>query len=294
MLYLISAICIWSFSFSFTGAYLSGQVDPYFIATLRVFLAMLVFLPFLRIQALPKRLVLMLMGCGATQLGLMYLFYYHAFAKLSVPEVLIFMVFIPIYITLFYDLFEGRFNWKYLAAALFAVLGALVIRFNDITSDYIVGFLLLQCSNLCSALGQVGFKRFVETKMQVKIPQQQYFAWFYVGAFSVVFIAWQLFSGYKLPTYSTQWIALTWLGIVSSGIGYFLWNKGGTKVSSGTLAVMNNVLIPAGIFINLVFWNKETDLKRLTIGGLIILAALLFCHKQKNKNAYESLSEKTT
>lgn len=38
----------------------------------------------------------------------------------------------------------------------------------------------------------------------------------------------------------------------------------------GTLAVMNNVLIPAGILVNLLIWNRDADLVRLAAGGAII------------------------
>jgi drug/metabolite transporter (DMT)-like permease len=61
---------------------------------------------------------------------------------------------------------------------------------------------------------------------------------------------------------------------VASGFGYFAWNKGATLVDVGALAVMNNVLIPAGILVNLVIWNRDADLIRLAIGGGIILLAL--------------------
>ena len=78
----------------------------------------------------------------------------------------------------------------------------------------------------------------------------------------------------KLPTTQTQWGILIYLGLVASGFGYFAWNKGATLVDVGALAVMNNVLIPAGIIVNLVIWNRDADLIRLTIGGGIILLAL--------------------
>ncbi|MDA8621933.1 EamA family transporter, partial [Psychrosphaera sp.] len=42
----------------------------------------------------------------------------------------------------------------------------------------------------------------------------------------------------------------------------------------GTLAAMNNLLIPAGIIVNLIIWNREADLSRLSIGGGIILLSL--------------------
>ena len=45
-------------------------------------------------------------------------------------------------------------------------------------------------------------------------------------------------------------------------------------VNIGTLAVANNLLIPAGIVVNVIFWNRDADIVRLAIGGGIILLAL--------------------
>ena len=61
-------------------------------------------------------------------------------------------------------------------------------------------------------------------------------------------------------------------------------------MSVGTLAVANNLLIPAGIIVNVIFWNRDADIARLTIGGTIILLALIVNNKfnqksQQNKTA---------
>lgn len=90
---------------------------------------------------------------------------------------------------------------------------------------------------------------------------------------SVFFIV--LGDASKMPTSSTQWTVLIYLGIVASGLGYFGWNKGATMVDVGTLAVMNNLLIPAGIVVNITLWNRDADILRLSVGGAIILLALL-------------------
>ena len=68
---------------------------------------------------------------------------------------------------------------------------------------------------------------------------------------------------------------LIYLGVVASGLGYFLWNKGATLVNVGALAVMNNLLIPAGIIVNIVIWNRDADIFRLSIGAAIMLLALV-------------------
>ena len=77
-----------------------------------------------------------------------------------------------------------------------------------------------------------------------------------------------------MPQTTVQWCVLLWLGIVASGAGYFMWNKGATLVSTGSLAAMNNALIPAGLLVNLVIWNTDADITRLTLGGAIIIIAV--------------------
>ena len=62
---------------------------------------------------------------------------------------------------------------------------------------------------------------------------------------------------------------------MASGLGYFLWNKGATLVNVGALAVMNNLLIPGGIIVNIVIWNRDADIFRLSIGAAIMLLALV-------------------
>ena len=279
MNYLIGVTLLWSFSFSLIGVYLAGQVDAYFSVLTRIALASLVFLPFLRRRWLRPDLVVKLMALGAIQLGIMYLFYYHSFLLLTVPEVLVFTIFTPIYVTLIHDLLEGRFKPTYLWGALLAVLGAAVIRFDGLTESYVMGFLVVQGANLCFALGQVGYKVLLAREAE-QPPQLAVFGCFYLGALVIALPAWWLLGQPQYPTSGLQWGILLWLGVGASGLGYFLWNKGATLVSSGVLAIMNNALIPAGLLVNLALWGKDTDLFRLTIGGLLMLASLWICQRQ--------------
>ncbi len=271
--YLTAITFLWAFSFSLIGVYLAGQVDAYFSVLTRVALAAIIFLPFLR--PAPVKLALKMMALGATQLGLMYVFYYQSFLLLSVPEVLIFTILTPVYVTLIFDLLQGRFSARYLVTALLAVLGAGIIRYNGVGDQIFIGFLVVQGANICFALGQVGYKVLL-AKEQPSLSQRSIFGYFYLGALVVTIITWFLFGNpAKLPTTSLQWGILTYLGVVASGLGYFFWNKGATKVDAGTLAIMNNALIPAGLIVNLLIWNRDADLVRLSIGGVVLLFSLI-------------------
>ena len=281
MYYLIFVTIVWSFSFSFIAVYLSGQVDTWFAVVMRVLLAFITFIPFLRVKNVSVKQMLLLMGVGACQLGIMYFFYYNSFQYISVPEVLLFTISTPIYVTIIYDLLQGhRLRLNYLLTAIIAVIGAAIIRYDHISRDFIIGFLLIQGANIVFALGQVGYKRIMEL---YPLPQHQAFAWVYFGAIVVATIGWLLFGNAdKLPTTQLQWGIIIWLGVVASGLCYFLWNLGATKVDSGTLAIMNNLVIPTGILVNVVIWHQSIDWGRFTIGSAVIVFALILHHKFKN------------
>lgn len=283
--YLISVTILWAFSFSLIGVYLAGQVDAYFSVLTRVVLATVVFLPFIR--RIPLNLAAKLMGLGAIQLGCMYVFYYQSFLLLSVPEVLIFTILTPVYVTLIFDLLQGRFSSRYLITALVAVLGAAIIRYSSIGSEVFIGFLVVQGANICFAIGQVGYKVLLQ-RQNLQLPQRAIFGYFYIGALIVTMVTWLLFGNpAKLPTTSLQWEVLLYLGLIASGLGYFFWNKGATKVDAGTLAIMNNALVPAGLVVNLLIWNRDANLTRLCIGGAVLLFSLLL-HEYWGKRSPET------
>ncbi|PCC12301.1 carboxylate/amino acid/amine transporter [Pseudoalteromonas sp. JB197] len=282
MAYLFAVTLLWAFSFSLIGVYLAGQVDAWFSVLIRIALAALIFLPFLKVKQTPKPLALKLMLIGAVQLGAMYSFYYHSFLYLSVPEVLLFTVMTPLYITLLNDALEKHFNPRFFIVAIIAIGGAVAIRYEGINSDFLLGLLLVQAANLCFAIGQVAYKRLMSNST---LEHKSVFGWFFIGALCVALVCYLLFGNTdKLPTTTTQWSVLIYLGIVASGFGYFVWNKGATLVNVGALAVMNNLLIPAGIIVNVLIWNRDADLFRLTIGAGVILAALLV-NQYFNKSA---------
>lgn len=274
MNYLAATTLLWAFSFSLIGVYLAGQVDPWFSALTRISLAALLFLPLLKLKNIPNNLIIKLMVIGGIQLGLMYCFYYQSFIYLSVPEVLLFTVLTPIYVTLFYDLSRRRFSFGFFISAIVAVAGAITIKYEGINEGFFFGFLMVQGANLSFAIGQVAYKRTMENQSQ-PIKQSSVFGLFYLGALCIALPLYLLLGdSSKLPTTNTQWTVLIYLGLIASGLGYFAWNKGATLVNSGTLAVMNNALVPAGLLVNLVIWNREADLARLFIGGSIILFSL--------------------
>lgn len=270
---LIITTILWAFSFSLIGEYLAGHVDSYFSVLMRVGLAALVFLPFLRTRGQSLKTLSLYMLVGALQLGVMYLFSFRAYLYLTVSEFLLFTVLTPLYITLIYDLLSRRpLRWGYALSAGLAVIGAAIIRYDKVSDHFWTGLMLVQLANISFAIGMVGYKRLMETH---PMPQHSAFSWFYLGAFVVAVIAWfALGNPQKLPTTGLQWGILVWLGVVASGLGYFMWNYGATQVDAGTLGIMNNVHVPAGLLVNLAIWQEQPHWPSFIIGGAVIMASL--------------------
>ena len=271
MPYLIGVTLLWAFSFSLIGEYLAGQVDSYFAVLTRILLACLLFLPLLRPRRLPRGMLPGLLSIGALQFGVTYICLYLSFEFLSVPEVLLFTIFTPLYIALLDNALRRRFSIGPVVATLVAVLGAGIIRYDGISDAYVKGFLLLQLANLAFAAGQVGYAHLIRHNQASTRQQWESFGLFFIGALLVALPAWLLLGDHaRMPSTALHWSVLGWLGLVASGLGFFFWNRGATQVDAGTLGIMNNALIPAGLLVNLLIWNQQADLLRLALGGSII------------------------
>ena len=272
--YLLFVTLIQAFSFSLIGEYLAGHVDSYFAVLVRVVLAGLVFIPLTRWRQVEPGFMRGMLLIGALQFGITYVCLYLSFRVLTVPEVLLFTILTPLHVTLIEDALNRRFNPWALVAALVAVAGAGVIRFDSISPDFFKGFLLLQLANFTYAAGQVLYRRLV-ARYPSDLPHYRRFSFFYLGALAVVLPAFMLFGKANfLPEAPLQWGVLVFLGLVSTALGLYWWNKGACMVSGGTLAVMNNLHVPVGLLLNLLIWNQHEPLGRLFIGGLVIVLAV--------------------
>ena len=272
--YLLVVTLIQAFSFSLIGEYLAGHVDSYFAVLVRVLLAGLVFIPLTRWRSVEPAFMRGMLVIGALQFGVTYVCLYLSFRVLTVPEVLLFTILTPLHVTLIEDALNRRFNPWALVAALVAVAGAAVIRFDQITAHFLGGFLLLQLANFTYAAGQVMYKHLV-ARYPSDQPHYRRFGFFYVGALLVVLPAFLLFGKANyLPDAPLQWGVLVFLGLVSTALGMYWWNKGACLVQGGTLAVMNNLHVPVGLLLNLLIWNQHEPLGRLALGGLVILGAV--------------------
>src|SRR5690606_3895959 len=163
MFYLIAVTLLSAISFSLIGEYLAGQVDSSFAVLPRILL--------LRPRRLPRHMAGGLLLVGALQFGITYICLYLSFELLSVPEVLLFTIFTPLYVALIDNALRRRFSIGPVVATLLAVLGAAIIRYDGISEAYIKGFLLLQLANLAFAAGQVGYAHLIR-RSDATVSQQ--------------------------------------------------------------------------------------------------------------------------
>ncbi|TLD97476.1 hypothetical protein LS71_001625 [Helicobacter jaachi] len=284
MRYLVIVSIIWAFSFPLIGHYLVGRsvahpVDSYFIIVVRFGLALLVFAPFMRWRGVDMKLKCSLIAIGAVQIGIMYVCYYQSFKYLRIHEVALFTIFTPFYVSVFYDLCMRNMRWRYLPSIALAVLGAYIIKMGDVSDDFLVGFLWIQGANACFGIGQSAYKYVMQSYGHLK--QEHIFGYFYVGALCVGIVSFVIFgNAQNLPRELYQWLILIYLGVIASGLGYFLWNRGACAVDSGVLAIMNNVLIPLAIVANYLVWGEKIEhFGQFCAGSSLILISLWWHYK---------------
>ncbi|HVZ65306.1 MAG TPA: EamA family transporter [Lacunisphaera sp.] len=268
MVYLIAVSFLWAFSFGLIKGRLAG-IDSSFISAARLLLALLVFIPFLRLRGLRLKHAAALAGIGAIQFGLMYLAYNESFRYLAAWQVALFTITTPVLVTLLADALDRRFRPRALAAALLAVAGTAVIVWQA-PGGTLAGVLLVQASNLAFAAGQILYRR---VRQWPGLPsERQSFAWLYLGGFVVAMAA--LFTGGDLTITlkGSQLLTLAYLGLIASGLGFFLWNKGALQVNAGVLAVMNNAKVPLAVACSLLFFGESANLPRL-LASLALLGA---------------------
>lgn len=271
LLFIVSLV--WAFSFGLIKGNLSG-VDSTFVAFARLFIALLVFLPFMRLKKLDIKTALKLGMTGLVQFGLMYIFYLEAFNTLQAYEVALFTIFTPVFVTLIDDAFNRRVNILHLVVAFITIAGTWIIKGEALQSrEILAGFLLVQASNLCYAFGQIYYRRVMARHPDLK--DHQVFGVLYLGGFLVTAGATLATVPLSTLTLTTQQgLTLFYLGAIASGLSFFLWNSGARRVNAGTLAVFNDLKIPLAVGVSLLFFGEQTDLIRLLIGGSTIVAAL--------------------
>ena len=274
MLLLILVTIIWGFSFGLIKGNLAG-VDSYFVSLIRMSLSLLIFLPYLRIRNLPRRMAWRIILTGGIQFGVMYIAYFFAFRYLKAYEVALFTIFTPLFVTLINDALERQFHPLFLVTAMLAVAGTAIVSWQDLASPELLrGFLLVQVSNLAFAFGQVAYRRLMSELSGYK--DKELFGLLYLGAVVLTALASALFTDWQsLKLGATQYWTLAYLGIIASGLCFFFWNKGARQVNPGVLAIFNDLKVPLAVAISLLFFGERANLAHLLTGGVMVIAALV-------------------
>ncbi len=262
---------LWAFSFGLIKRHLAG-VDSTFVATARLGLSLLVFLPFLRLRGLDARAIASLAGIGAIQFGVMYLAYIESFRFLQAYEAALFTITTPILVTLFADALDRRFRPWALAAALLAVAGTAFVTLRSTQLQLtLTGLLLVQLSNAAFAVGQVLYRQW--RAAQPAVSDARVFALMYAGAFVVAGLGLAT-RDVSVTLRAPQLLTLVYLGVLASGAGFFLWNLGATRVSAGLLGVMNNAKVPLGVAASLLVFGEQANLPALAASFVVMGAAV--------------------
>ena len=280
MAYLIFVSFIWAFSFPLIKGCLT-DIDPAFVSFIRMLLSLLVLLPFLRIRGLGRIVPLRLAAIGAVQFGLMYVAYIASYQYLPAHTIALLTTTTPIFVTMVNDLHERRFNRLFFFSALLAVIGGAVIKYPDQSlRANLLGIVLVQASNVAFAAGQVYYKKLASGRESWN--DAHVFALPYAGAVvltGAVSLATTSFNEIHLT--APQSMVLFYLGVIASGLCFFLWNRGARHVNEGTLAIMNNLKIPLGIVASLLLLHESTDIVRLVAGFFLMCAGAWLCERRR-------------
>ncbi len=278
MPYLIVVSIIWGFSFIIIKGWLVS-LDSSFVSFIRLLLSLLVFAPFIRTTGIRFKDGLQLSGIGGVQFGVMYVAYIAAYQYLPAHTIVLMTTTTPLFITVFNGIYGKKLHAAFLLAALLAVAGGAVIRYPDQSlSLSLYGVVLIQISNAAFAFGQIAYKRWMVAKPALR--DKNVFGFLYAGAAVVAGLFSLASTDYnQLAVKPVQWLFLVYLGIIASGVCFFLWNFGARKVNDGVLAVMNNLKIPIGVILSLLILRETTDYGRL-IAGCLLLASALWVNKK--------------
>tara|TARA_B100000427_G_scaffold33142_1_gene24179 strand:- start:314 stop:1144 length:831 start_codon:yes stop_codon:yes gene_type:complete len=256
--YLVLVSILWSFSFGIIKYGLS-EVDPLFISYARSLIALLFFSSISIYQLKRFRWDINLIAIGAIQFGLMYIFYIQSYQYLPAYLIATFTITTPIFVSIADKYFFRKDRTsKNLLAIFLVLLGSYLMRYNIVNPiDYWSGFMLIQCANFVFAWGQVWFKQWNIKNKDTDIISN--FSQLFLGATAVTSLSYFFISDNNVQLTDINLLALLFLGLCATGIGFLLWNIGATKVSSYRLAVSNNLVIPMAILNSMIFFGESIN-----------------------------------
>ena len=267
---LIFVSCLWAFSFGINKQWVAGA-DPVLVTLIRLCLALLTLLPWLRMPLCGRSGVYRLMVIGAVQYGIMYIALNYCLIVMQAYQVALFTILTPLYVAVIHAWRSGRWPWRLFAAAGLSLLGAaLAESWQFDRRTFWEAFAVMQISNAAFAWGQVAYK---DWRAQRPLEDDtRIFGWLYLGGVFVS-LAWAVLrmNWHEPLEYSfSRWMALLYLGVAASGAGFYLWNTGATQVKPGVLAVLNNLKSPLAVLVSILFWGTAVKMDAGDWGGLVL------------------------
>ena len=274
---IISTICF-SLSFGLIKSQLVSLPSE-FVVFCRLFIAALLFLPFIGRGIAKKHFIASIIGI--IQFGVMFLCFIKAFKYLQGNEIALLTTTTPVFVAIWASVFGEKFKFIYILCILMSVLGAGVIVWQNVPFEMIVkGILLMEASNCSFALGQILWKKHINdtsTKYSFSAYLGASLFVLLISVFSIDFTSISL----TMP----QVLSILYLALIPTGIGFWLWNKGSVVVKSSTLAIMNNLKIPFAVLFSVLIFHETINVINFLIGASIILVSIIILElsvKQRN------------
>lgn len=288
MIWLLVASLLWGPSFGLVPILITEHgVDPYTLSVLRMFYALILFLPLLRPHKYSVSRRLSLVALGGLQYGVMYITLFASYIYLEGYEVALLTIFTPLYASLLDSLLgKEKPGFRPMVCVLLAVAGSAVIRYaNPESAQFWTGFWILQLCNVSFAVGQVVYRRMMHHTL--RFQDAHVFGWMFMGALAVSIAGWALLADPAPALRNLQgmrpsgWLIVLWLGLVPSGLAFFLFNHGALRVDAHSMAIANNLKIPIALLMALLIFRQGQDLvwARFLPGTALMIFALWWNHR---------------
>jgi drug/metabolite transporter (DMT)-like permease len=282
MISLLLASLLWAFSFGLIKRFLP-QLDPWWVAAVRLAIATVALAPWALRQAPPPGLRVRALALGSVQFGAMYVLYIASFGYLAAWQVALWTVLTPLLVVLLERARRRGAVVRPIAASLLAIAGALLAQGRWPQGDTLLGVLLVQGSNLCFAAGQLGYRDLARAAGAVgpdaapARPGREagLLGWMHLGATVLAGAGFVVagdrtgasLDGAALPT-------LLYLGIAPTAVGFWLWNRGAARTGPAQLAVANNLKVPLAVLVAWLVFGESAPYERAALGLAVVVAAL--------------------
>jgi drug/metabolite transporter (DMT)-like permease len=273
MLWLIISSVIWGLSFGLIKK-VNLPVSPATLGLWRISWALI--LSGMWVGIMRRPIPFKFFRAGFIQLGAMYAPYLAAFKYLQGHEVALWTMTTPFYIALIHSIQTRIFHERLFAIAGLVILGGVSMSINP-GKEYSLqweGVLLVQLSNVLFALGQQALR--IQKPEPIELVDGAF--GFFAGAFVASFL-WSVVSGNLQEAANghfigtsleqMQFAAVVLLGVISTGVGFLLWNFGASRVSIASLTVMADLKLPIAIGLAILLFNE-------TPRYVSVLAAIVF------------------